>query len=59
MLSMFGICRSLLPGIPIYSAAYTATEAEIGLNLWPDEFVPKYTLLPNSVIFEFIPEEHM
>ncbi|GKX67349.1 GH3 auxin-responsive promoter family protein [Inconstantimicrobium mannanitabidum] len=39
--------------LPIYSPAYAATEAMIGIN--PDAYKIKYVIIPNTVFYEFIP----
>ena len=48
----------MILGIPILSPMYGSTEGNYGINLWPGE-VDRYTLIPHSVIYEFIPENDM
>ncbi|XP_077984109.1 GH3 domain-containing protein-like [Glandiceps talaboti] len=42
-------------GIPIYSPLYAATEGLLGINLWPKDTDRYYLLVPESMVFEFIP----
>ena len=46
-----------LGDVPIYSPFYGATEGLIGVNLWPEDEVPLYMLVPRAMFFEFIPVE--
>ena len=41
--------------IPIYSPAYAATEAMIGINPYADKI--RYVIIPDTVFYEFIPIE--
>lgn len=50
--------RYLGPDIPIYSTVYVASEAVMGLNLWPDS-PERFALAAGYAAFEFIPEARM
>lgn len=38
-----------------YSPLYAATEGLIGVNIWPQNYLSLYLLVPNSMFYEFIP----
>lgn len=40
--------------LPLYSSFYSASEATIGMALWPDQ-AEDYALMPQAAYFEFIP----
>ncbi|XP_073462217.1 GH3 domain-containing protein isoform X3 [Aquarana catesbeiana] len=46
---------TICQGVPFYSPLYYTAEGLCGVNLWPAEDVPHYTLCPRSAFFEFIP----
>lgn len=43
--------------LPIYSAAYAATEATIGINPYVEKI--RYVVIPDTVFYEFIPFEEI
>ncbi|XP_070554653.1 GH3 domain-containing protein-like [Ptychodera flava] len=43
--------------IPLYSPLYAATEGLLGINVWPTDPERYYLLVPESMVFEFIPIE--
>ncbi|XP_033624239.1 GH3 domain-containing protein-like isoform X1 [Asterias rubens] len=43
-------------GTRLHSPAYSCTEGFIGVNAWVDKTPQQYTLLPNEMVVEFIPE---
>ena len=46
------------PDLPVYTTLYIASEAVMGINLWPDQ-PEHYALTVGSAAFEFIPAEYM
>ncbi|NXG53423.1 GHDC protein, partial [Psilopogon haemacephalus] len=42
-------------GLPIYCPFYWAAGALLGVNLWPEEAVPRFLLCPDWAFYEFLP----
>jgi hypothetical protein len=43
--------------LPIYSSAYAASEAVMGVNMHIDKYI--YSLIPRTAFYEFIPKENI
>lgn len=43
--------------VPLYSGGYAASEAWIGVNLYPERQPQAYVVTPNTAFFEFVPEK--
>ncbi|XP_009992494.1 PREDICTED: signal transducer and activator of transcription 5B-like [Chaetura pelagica] len=42
-------------GLPVYCPFYRAAGALLGVNLWPEEPVPRFLLCPDWAFYEFLP----
>ncbi len=47
------LLKHYIDGVPIYSGIYSATEAMVGISLWPEEHT--YVVTPRTAYHEFIP----
>ncbi|NXJ96885.1 GHDC protein, partial [Corythaixoides concolor] len=49
------LCQSDCKGLPFYCPFYGAAGALLGVNLWPEEPVPRFLLCPDWAFYEFLP----
>ena len=48
-------CQPYIGNIPVYSAAYGASEGLLGINLWPGKHIARFLPVPQERYTEYIP----
>ena len=48
-------CQPYLGNVPVYSAAYGASEGLLGINLWPGKHIARFLPVPQERYTEYIP----
>ncbi|NEO39176.1 MAG: GH3 auxin-responsive promoter family protein [Moorea sp. SIOASIH] len=48
-------CQPYIGNVPVYSAAYGASEGLLGINLWPGKHIARFIPVPQERYTEYIP----
>ncbi len=48
-------CQPYIGNVPVYSAAYGASEGLLGINLWPGKHIARFLPVPQERCTEYIP----